>query len=62
MFEAENERLQRHQAVQEDEKDIDSLMEDMRSLENITAEIRQLGRGERMRKLLTYNSNSDESW
>ena len=57
--EAEDERPDRYQAVQED-KDI--VMEEVKSFNKVAFEMNQMVRDERMNRLLTNNPNTDECW
>ena len=56
--EAEDERPDRYQAVQEDNKDI--VMEEVKSFNKVAFEMNQKVRDERMNRLLTNNPNIDE--
>ena len=58
--EAEDERPDRYQAVQEDNKDI--VMEEVKSFNKVAFEINQEVRDERMNRLLINNPNTDECW
>ena len=58
--EAEDERPDRYQAVQEDNKEI--VMEEVKSFNKVAFEINQEVRDERMNRLLINNPNTDECW
>ena len=58
--EAEDERLDRYQAAQEDNKDME--MEEVKSFNKVAFEMKQKFRDERMHRLFTNNPNTDECW
>ena len=58
--EAEDERPDRYQAVQEDNKDI--VMEEVKSFNKVAFKMNQKVRDERMNRLLTNNPNTDACW
>ena len=58
--EAEDERPDRYQAVQEDKKD--TVMEEVKSFNQVAFKMNQKVRDERMNRMLTNNPNTDECW